>query len=97
MPPETAVRGGERPLESAGRKWSKVFSADTRNFHKNQAVKFQNLRSKMLKKDAKIFGYSEKSCTFVTPKLEQNAPNQLSFNKLGENKETLKHLENVTA
>ena len=51
----------------------------------------------MLKKDAKIFGYSEKSCTFVTPKLEQNAPNQLSFNKLGKNKETLKHLENVTA
>ena len=46
----------------------------------------------MFKKDAKIFGYSEKSCTFVTPKLEQNAPNQLSFNKLGKNKETLKHL-----
>ena len=46
----------------------------------------------MLKNLVKIFADSEKSSIFAIPKLEQNAPNQLSFNKLGENKEILKHL-----
>jgi len=33
----------------------------------------------------KKFGDSEKFCNFAIPKLEQKAPNQLSFNKLGIN------------
>ena len=49
----------------------------------------------MLKNRAKKFGDSDFFRNFAIPKLEQNAPNQLSFNKLGKNKETLKHLENV--
>ena len=51
----------------------------------------------MLKKNAKIFGDSEKFRNFAVPKLEQNAPNQLSFNKLGQIKEIFKHYNNVTA
>ena len=39
----------------------------------------------------KKFGDSEKFCNFAIPKLEQKAPNQLSFNELGINKEILKH------
>ena len=41
----------------------------------------------MLKNNVKIFGESEKFRNFAVPKLEQNAPNQLSFNELGTNKE----------
>ena len=41
----------------------------------------------------KKFGDSEKFCNFAIPKLEQNAPNQLSFNELGTNKENLKTLQ----
>ena len=37
----------------------------------------------MLKNLVKIFGDSEFFCNFAIPKLEQNAPNQLSFNELG--------------
>ena len=37
----------------------------------------------MLKKLLKKFGDSKKNRNFAIPKLEQNAPNQLSFNKLG--------------
>ena len=33
----------------------------------------------------KKFGDSEFFCNFAIPKLEQKAPNQLSFNKLGIN------------
>ena len=51
----------------------------------------------MLKKLRKIFGDSEFFRNFAIPKLEQNAPNQLSFNELGNYKENLKHLRNVTA
>ena len=51
----------------------------------------------MFKKLAKKFGGSNIFCNFAIPKLEQNAPNQLSFNELGNNKEILKHLSNVTA
>ena len=39
----------------------------------------------------KKFGDSEKFCNFAIPKLEQNAPNQLSFNELGNFKEYFKH------
>jgi len=39
----------------------------------------------MLEFFVKKFGYSEKFCNFAIPKLEQKAPNQLSFNKLGIN------------
>ena len=46
----------------------------------------------MLKNRAKRFAESKKSCNFAIPKLEQNAPNQLSFNELGNYKENLKHL-----
>ena len=52
---------------------------------KNRVVNFQKLRSKMLEFFVKKFGYSEKFCNFAIPKLEQKAPNQLSFNKLGIN------------
>ena len=45
----------------------------------------------MFKNHAKIFGDSEKFRNFAVPKLEQNAPNQLSFNELGIKKEILKH------
>ena len=45
----------------------------------------------MLKKLRKIFGDSEFFRNFAIPKLEQNAPNQLSFNELGIKKEILKH------
>ena len=48
----------------------------------------------MLKNRAKIFAESKKSCNFAIPKLEQNAPNQLSFNELGNYKENLKHQKN---
>ena len=41
----------------------------------------------MMKNNAKIFGESEFFRNFAVPKLEQNAPNQLSFNELGINKE----------
>jgi len=41
----------------------------------------------MLKNKGKIFGESENFRNFAVPKLEQNAPNQLSFNELGTNKE----------
>ena len=41
----------------------------------------------MLKNNVNIFGGSEKFRNFAVPKLEQNAPNQLSFNELGTNKE----------
>jgi hypothetical protein len=51
----------------------------------------------MCKNRAKIFADLKKSCNFAIPKLEQNAPNQLSFNELGNYKENLKHLRNVTA
>ena len=37
----------------------------------------------MLKKLLKKFGGSKFFCNFAIPKLEQNAPNQLSFNELG--------------
>ncbi len=47
----------------------------------------------MLKNLVKIFGDSEFFCNFAIPKLEQNAPNQLSFNELGINKEILKTLQ----
>ena len=47
----------------------------------------------MLKKNVKIFGDSDFFCNFAIPKLEQNAPNQLSFNELGTNKENLKTLQ----
>ena len=45
----------------------------------------------------KRFGNSEKIRNFAIPKLEQKAPNQLSFNELGIKKEILKHYNNVTA
>jgi len=51
----------------------------------------------MFKNNAKIFAGIKNFCNFAIPKLEQNAPNQLSFNELGNNKEILKHLRNVTA
>ena len=51
----------------------------------------------MLKKDAKKFGGSEFFCNFAIPKLEQKAPNQLSFNELGIKWKFLKHYSNVTA
>ena len=38
----------------------------------------------MLKKRVKIFGGSDFFCNFAIPKLEQKAPNQLSFNDLRE-------------
>ena len=41
------------------------------------------IRAKMSKNKAKIFGESENFRNFAVPKLEQNAPNQLSFNELG--------------
>ena len=41
----------------------------------------------------KIFGNSEKFRNFAIPKLEQKAPNQLSFNELGIKKEILKTLQ----
>ena len=47
----------------------------------------------MLKNLVKIFGDSDFFCNFAIPKLEQNAPNQLSFNKLGTYKEILKTLQ----
>ena len=47
----------------------------------------------MLKNKRKIFGESENFRNFAVPKLEQNAPNQLSFNELGTNKEILKTLQ----
>ncbi len=47
----------------------------------------------MLKKYAKKFVYLKKIRNFAIPKLEQNAPNQLSFNKLGTYKEFLKTLQ----
>jgi len=68
-----------------------------RNFHENQLVSIRNLRSKMFKKLAKSFAGFIFFCNFAIPKLEQYAPNQLSFNELGKNKEILKHLRNVTA
>jgi hypothetical protein len=37
--------------------------------------------------------YLKKIRNFAIPKLEQNAPNQLSFNKLGTYKEILKTLQ----
>ena len=37
----------------------------------------------MLKIYVKKFGGSKKFCNFAIPKLEQKAPNQLSFNELG--------------
>ena len=37
----------------------------------------------MFKKNVKKFGGSEFFCNFAIPKLEQKAPNQLSFNELG--------------
>ena len=45
----------------------------------------------MFKKPSKIFGGSEFFCNFAVPKLEQKAPNQLSFNELGIYKEIIKH------
>ena len=51
----------------------------------------------MLKKDVKKFGDSINFCNFAIPKLEQKAPNQLSFNELGANWKFLKHYSNVTA
>ena len=51
----------------------------------------------MIKKLAKTFAGFIFFCNFAIPKLEQNAPNQLSFNELGNYKEILKHLRNVTA
>ena len=47
----------------------------------------------MLKNRAKKFGDSDFFRNFEIPKLEQNAPNQLSFNELGTNKENLKTLQ----
>ena len=47
----------------------------------------------MFKKVVKKFGGSNIFCNFAIPKLEQNAPNQLSFNELGTNKEILKTLQ----
>jgi hypothetical protein len=47
----------------------------------------------MLKKVLKKFGDSEIFTNFAIPKLEQNAPNQLSFNELGTVKEILKTLQ----
>ena len=47
----------------------------------------------MLKNNAKKFGDSDFFCNFAVPKLEQNAPNQLSFNELGTSKEILKTLQ----
>jgi len=47
----------------------------------------------MFKNHAKIFGESDFFCNFAIPKLEQNAPNQLSFNELGVKKEILKTLQ----
>ena len=47
----------------------------------------------MLKFSVKKFGDSDFFCNFAIPKLEQNAPNQLSFNELGTNKENLKTLQ----
>ena len=47
----------------------------------------------MLKKSVKKFGGSEFFCNFAIPKLEQKAPNQLSFNDLGIKKEILKTLQ----
>ena len=47
----------------------------------------------MFKNRAKIFGESDFFCNFAIPKLEQNAPNQLSFNELGIKKEILKTLQ----
>ena len=47
----------------------------------------------MFKNNGKIFGDSEKFRNFAVPKLEQNAPNQLSFNELGTNKEIYKTLK----
>ena len=43
----------------------------------------------MFKKSVKKFGGSEFFCNFAIPKLEQKAPNQLSFNELGTNKEII--------
>ena len=51
----------------------------------------------MLKNFAKNVCNSDFFCNFAIPKLEQNAPNQLSFNELGHYKEILKHYSNVTA
>ena len=45
----------------------------------------------MFKNNAKIFGDSEKFRNFAVPKLEQNAPNQLSFNELGIKRKFIKH------
>ena len=47
----------------------------------------------MFENNAKIFGDSKKFRNFAIPKLEQNAPNQLSFNELGNYKEFLKHFK----
>ena len=47
----------------------------------------------MLKICVKKFGVFKKIRNFAVPKLEQNAPNQLSFNELGINKENLKTLQ----
>ena len=47
----------------------------------------------MLKKNGKIFGDSENFRNFAVPKLEQNAPNQLSFNELGQTKGNFKTLQ----
>jgi hypothetical protein len=47
----------------------------------------------MFKKLAKTFAGLIFFCNFAIPKLEQNAPNQLSFNELGTNKEILKTLQ----
>ena len=47
----------------------------------------------MFKNNVKIFGGSDFFCNFAIPKLEQKAPNQLSFNELGTNKEILKTLQ----
>jgi len=45
----------------------------------------------MFKKSVKKFGGSEIFCNFAIPKLEQKAPNQLSFNELGTKWKLFKH------
>ena len=62
-----------------------------RNLLKNRIVKLQKVRSKKFKKSVKKFGGSEFFCNFAIPKLEQKAPNQLSFNELGTKWKLFKH------
>ena len=47
----------------------------------------------MLKKISKSVCFSGFFCIFAILKLEREAPNQLSFNELGTNKENLKTLQ----